>query len=65
MDQEELPEVYATRTWPGRKRMIGYAARSLGRTYSADSLKAEAESNSKRLQSGCTQLAEGKKQSKW
>lgn len=43
MEQEELPEVYATRTSPARKRMIGYIARRLGRTDLADSLIAEAE----------------------
>jgi hypothetical protein len=44
MEQDELPEVYATRTSPARKRMIGYIARRLGRTELADPLIAEAES---------------------
>jgi hypothetical protein len=49
MDQEELPEVYATRTSPARKRMIGYVARRLGRTEIADPLIAEAESELKEI----------------
>ena len=49
MDQEELPEVYATRTSPARKRMIGYIARKLGRTDIADPLIAESESELKEI----------------
>ncbi len=44
MDQEQLPEVYATRTSPARKRMIGYIARRIGRIDIAQPLIAEAES---------------------
>jgi hypothetical protein len=47
--EQEMPEVYATRTSPARKRMIGYIARSLGRTDLADPLIAEAESKLKEI----------------
>lgn len=49
MDQEELPEVYATRNSPARKHMIGYVARRLDRTDIADLLIAEAESELKEI----------------
>ncbi|HLJ48867.1 MAG TPA: DUF4304 domain-containing protein [Bryobacteraceae bacterium] len=49
MDHEELPEVYATRNSPARKRMIGYVARRLGRTDLAEPLIAEAESDFKAI----------------
>lgn len=49
MDQEELPEVHATRTSPARKRMIGYVARRLGRTDIAEALIAEAASELKEI----------------
>jgi hypothetical protein len=49
MDQEDLPEVYATRTSPARKRMIGYVGRRLGRADLADPLIADAESEFKAI----------------
>jgi len=49
MDQEDLPEVLATRTSPARKHMIGYVARRLGRTEIAEPLIAEAESELKAI----------------
>lgn len=44
MEQDRFPEIYDTRTSPGRKRMIGYIARSLGKVELAEPLIAEAES---------------------
>ena len=49
MEQEEVPEVRATRTSPARKRMIGYIARAIGRSDIAEPLIAEAESAMKAL----------------
>jgi hypothetical protein len=43
MEQDELPEVYATRQSPARKYMIGYIARSLGMTEFAEPLIVQAE----------------------
>jgi hypothetical protein len=43
MEQEQLPEVFATRTSPARKRMIGYIARRIGRPDIAEPMIAEAE----------------------
>jgi Stage II sporulation protein E (SpoIIE) len=34
MEQDELPEVQATRTSPARKYMIGHLAKSLGKVES-------------------------------
>lgn len=50
MEQEDLPEVYATRASPARRRMIGYIARSLGRTDLAERLIAEAEAEFKEIE---------------
>jgi hypothetical protein len=49
MEQEQLPEVYATRTSPIRKRMIGYIAQRLGRADLASPLITEAESELKTI----------------
>jgi hypothetical protein len=43
VEQEQLPEVYAARASPARKRMIGYIARKIGRADIAEPLIAEAE----------------------
>ena len=44
MEREELPEVMATRSSPGRKHMIGHIARSLGMAEIANPIIAESES---------------------
>ena len=43
MEEEQLPEVYATRTSPARRYMIGHLARRLGLTDLGEPLIAEAE----------------------
>ncbi len=49
MEQEELPEVHATRNSTARKHMIGYVARRLGYDGLADRLIAEAESEDRKI----------------
>jgi hypothetical protein len=44
MEQEQLPEVLATRRSPARKNMIGHIARSLGKIEISEPMIAEAES---------------------
>jgi hypothetical protein len=56
MEQEQLPEVYASRTSPARKRMIGYIARRIGRIDMAEPLIAEAESGMKAFRERVTSL---------
>ena len=60
MEQEQLPEVYATRTSPARKRMIGYIARRIGRIDIAEPLIAEAESEMKRLRDHVLSIGRGR-----
>lgn len=61
VEQEELPEVFATRISPARKRMIGYVARRLGRTDIADPLIAEAESELKEIRERMYSIGRGRK----
>lgn len=49
MDQDNLPEVFCTRTSTIRKRMIGYIARRIGRADIAEPLIEEAESELKAI----------------
>ncbi len=60
MEQEQLPEVYATRSSPARKRMIGYIARRLGRTDLAEPLISEAESETNALREQVLSVRHGR-----
>jgi Domain of unknown function (DUF4304) len=60
MEQEQLPEVFATRTSPARKRMIGYIAKRVGRTDLAGPLIAEAESELRAITEGVYSLGRGR-----
>jgi hypothetical protein len=61
MEQDQLPEVYATRSSPARKWMIGHVAKSLGKAEIAGPMITEAEAELEAIRVRVGSVGRGRK----